>query len=76
MDPELKNYLDALEARLALRIEERIEKSENNLLRAFHGRARSMEIRVRGVSSVAMGFEERLALTEERVSEVERRLAS
>jgi len=35
-----------------------------------------MEIRVRGVSGVALGFEERLSLVEERVSEVERRKAS
>jgi hypothetical protein len=73
---ELDAKVSEVEARLALRIEERIEKSENNLLRAFHGWARSMEIRVRGVSSVAMGFEERLSLTEERISEVERRQAS
>jgi hypothetical protein len=80
MDQELKSYLEAMEERLAHRLEvnlaERIEKSENNLLRAFHGWARSMEIRVRGVSGVAVGFEERLSLVEERVSEVERRQAS
>ncbi len=61
-----------MEARLA----GRIEKAETNLFRAFHGWARSMEIRVRGVSGVAAGFEERLALAEERISEVERRQAS
>jgi len=53
-----------------------IEKSETNLLRAFHGWARSMEIRVRGISAVSTGFEERLAMAEERISEVERRQAS
>ena len=53
-----------------------IEKVETNLLRAFHGWARAMEIRVRGVSAVAVGFEERLAMAEERISEVERRRAS
>ncbi|MEP6716725.1 MAG: hypothetical protein ABJC09_14230 [Terriglobia bacterium] len=53
-----------------------IEKSETNLLRAFHGWARSMDIRVRGVSGLASGFEERLGSVEERVSELERRKAS
>jgi hypothetical protein len=80
MDQDLKNYLEAMEERLAHRIEmnvaERIEKSENNLLRAFHGWARSMEIRVRGISGLATGFEERLSMVEERISEVERRKAS
>ena len=72
MDQELKSYLDAMEVRMV----ERIEKSENNLVRAFHGWARSMEIRVRGVSGVALGFEERLSLVEERLSEIERRQAT
>jgi hypothetical protein len=64
------------EAAMEVRIAELVEKSENNLLRAFHGWARAMEIRVRGVSSVAVGFEERLSMVEERISEVERRKAS
>jgi hypothetical protein len=47
MDHELKQYLEAMEERLNARI----EKVETNLLTAFHGWARSMEIRVRGVST-------------------------
>jgi len=69
MDDELKEYLEAMEHR----IDTRIEKSETNLLTAFHSWARAMEIRVRGVSGVATGFDERLALVEERVSELERK---
>jgi len=67
---------DRLMQRMEVRMAELIEKSENNLLRAFHGQARSMEIRVRGVSGVAVGFEERVSMVEERISEVERRKAS
>jgi hypothetical protein len=73
MDHELKQYLEAMEARLMTHIDGRIEKSETNLLTAFHGWARAMEIRVRGVSTMATGFDERLALVEERVSELERK---
>lgn len=69
MDEELKRHLEAMEKRM----DARIEKSETNLLTAFHGWARAMEIRVRGVSGMATGFDERLALVEERVSELERK---
>jgi hypothetical protein len=34
----------------------RIEKCETNLLKAFHGWARSMEIRQRGATSSVAGF--------------------
>jgi hypothetical protein len=72
MDEELKKYLQAMEQR----IDTRIENSETNLLTAFHGWARAMEIRVRGVSGIATGVDERLALVEERVSELERKKQS
>ena len=62
---ELKTYVD-----------ERVEKTETKLLTAFHGWARSMEIRTRVVSSSVSGMDERLALAEERISELERRKAS
>jgi hypothetical protein len=58
------------------RLNARIEKTETNLLTAFHGWSRSMEIRVRSVSGMVTGFDERLAHVEERVSELERRRAS
>lgn len=84
MDNELRQYLEEMEERLNARIggtaegiEERlnarVEKAETNLLTAFHGWARAMEIRVRGVSGMTTGFDERLALAEERISELERR---
>jgi hypothetical protein len=69
MDAELRTYLEAMEER----VNSRIEKSETNLLTAFHGWARAMEIRVRGVSTMAIGYDERLAMVEERLSELERR---
>lgn len=59
---ELKNHID-----------QRSEKVETKLLSAFHAWARSMEIRVRNSGSMVTGFDERLALAEERTSELERR---
>ena len=67
--------LTEMEEHLFKRIGERVEQTETKLLAAFHGWARSMEIRVRGVGAVAMGFDERLALAEDRISELERRKA-
>ena len=65
MEGRLTAKAEALEER----VNARIEKAETNLLTAFHSWARPMEIRVRGVSGVAFGFDERLALAEERISE-------
>jgi len=83
MDQELKQYLDSRFAevdRRAEAMEERlralIEKTETNLLGAFYGWARPMEIRVNGMTSTVMGFDERLALAEQRISELERKRAS
>lgn len=54
-------------------IGEQLERVETRLLSAFHGWARTMEIRVRTTSSSVAGFEERLALAEERIGELERK---
>ena len=54
-------------------MDHRSKQTETKLLSAFHGWARSMEIRVRDSSSITMGFDERLALAEERIAELERR---
>jgi|GEM_PF-3037814 len=62
------------ELRTELRAE--IEKVETNLLGAFHGWARAMEIRVRGVAGITTGFDERLAMAEERISSLEWRKPS
>jgi hypothetical protein len=79
MDEELKRHLADMEVRIVTtlksHVDERCEKVETGLLAAFHG-ARSMEIRVRGMSGVTMGFDERLALAEERISDLERKKAS
>ena len=69
MDNELKQYL----TEMGERFNKRIEKVETNLLTAFHGWARSMEIRVRGISGVTAGFDERRAWAEERIFELERK---
>ena len=46
-------------------IDERTHDSETRLLKAFHGWARTMEIRVRSA-------DERISIIEERVAELER----
>jgi hypothetical protein len=80
MDADLKQYLDDNFARIDERfgemekhLEERIEQTETKLLKAFHGWARPMEVRVHGVATMVLGFEERLALAEQRISELERK---
>lgn len=73
MDDELRKYLVEMEERIVRQINQRAENTETKLLTAFHGWARSMEIRVRNASTLTMGFDERLALAEERISELERR---
>lgn len=55
---------------------QRIEKTETNLLGAFYGWARPMEIRVDGMTKTVMGFDERLSLAERRISELERKRPS
>lgn len=51
LEDRLMQRIEQSESAMDLRIGERIEKSENNLLRAFHGWSRSMEISMRGVNS-------------------------
>jgi chorismate synthase len=70
---DLQKYIDHRSEDLQKHIDQRSEKVETNLLSAFHGWARSMEIRVRNSGSMVTGFDERLALAEERISELERR---
>jgi hypothetical protein len=45
MDEDLKTYLEAKFGELRADVRTDIEKSETNLLRAFHGWSRSTEIR-------------------------------
>jgi hypothetical protein len=70
---ETEGRIDQKLAHLEERVNARIEKIETNLLTAFHGWARPMEIRVQGVATMVLGFEERLALAEQRISELERK---
>lgn len=76
MDPELKAYLDDMKGELRAHVSEECYKVETKLLHAFHGWARAMEIRVRGIGGLTIGFDERLTMIEERVGELERRKAS
>lgn len=72
-DPITKQDLIDLETRILAAVGQMVEKSETNLLSAFHGWARTMEIKVRGVSAGMVWAEERLSLVEERLAELERR---
>lgn len=69
---EFHQELNALKAEILRAIDERAERTETKLLTAFHGWARAMEIRQRSTSTAVCGFDERLALLEERVSRIER----
>ena len=76
-EPVTKQDLLDMEGRVvsALKsyVDERSEKVETRLLSAFHGWARAMEIKVRGMSTITTGFDERLSLMEERVFDLERK---
>ncbi len=75
IDKEFKEiHLNA--QKLEERLKALIEKTETNLLGAFYGWARPMEVRVQGISTMVLGFDERLALAEQRISELERKRAS
>jgi type II secretory pathway predicted ATPase ExeA len=73
MDDDLKRNLDEMESRLKSEIAASAERVEERLLSAFRGWARTMEVRVRQVSSAASSMDERLALLEDRLSDLERR---
>lgn len=74
--PATKQDLLDMEERLKTYMDERSEKIETKLLSAFHGWSRSMEIRVRSTSTTVAAFDERLAVAEERIGELERHKAS
>jgi len=64
--------MDAVESRLRVHFDERIEATETKLLTAFHNWAQTFEVRARGVSAAVREFDERLGLIEERVAKLER----
>jgi hypothetical protein len=76
MEQRLEGKIDASADRLRTELGDKIRESETKLLSAFHGWARSMEIRVRSTSSNVSTLDERLTLAEERISELERHKAS
>jgi len=69
---EVDRRAEAMEASLRALI----EKTETNLLGAFYNWARPMEARVQSVSTMVSGFDLRLGLAEQRISELERKRAS
>ena len=50
---------------------EKMRDLQTETLRAFHGWASPVESRLRGTNTFVMGFEERLALLEERMRKME-----
>ena len=72
-EPVTKQDLLNAVSELKVYVDERSDKVETRLLSAFHGWARAMEIKVRGMSTITTGFDERLSLLEERVSDIERK---
>lgn len=73
METRLLTHAEQMERRMMEYVDKRVEKVETSLLSAFHGWSRTMEIRTRLASSTASALDERLALAEERISELERR---
>ncbi len=74
-EPATKQDIAQLDARISQldsSIAGRLESLETKLLTAFHDWARTYEVRVRGMSSLVVGFDERLSLVEERVARLER----
>ncbi len=77
MEILLKGFAEHVDGRMATlkeELEQRIEKSETSLLTAFHQWARTHELRSRAVTTAVIGFDERLALLEDRLAEVERKM--
>jgi len=79
LEQALRGLADQLERRFGQmdqrfeHIEQRIERAETTLLTEFHKWARTHEVRSRGVSAAVVGFDERLSIIEDRLSELERR---
>ena len=90
MDQELKQHLEAMEARIDAKFakcamkedlerfatKEDLERLETKLLTAFYDWARPMELRVTGVTNSVHAFDERLTLMERRIFDLERRRPS
>jgi hypothetical protein len=76
---EIDTRFDRVDARF-VQIEscvcDRLMQMETNVIAAFRRSTKSREFPVNGVITMVLGFEERLALAEQRISELERRKAS
>lgn len=72
-EERLKRDSAEAEERLKGYVREKVEEIETKLLRAFHGWARSMEVRTRGTAVLTAGLDERMSYIEERVSDLERK---
>lgn len=67
IDPEVKAELEALETRVL----ERIERVETTLLKEFRKWAVPIDANLRVNKAYSLGFDERLASLEERVTDLE-----
>ena len=68
----LAGRIDASEDRMKRQLAESLTNLETKMLKAFHAWGRPYEIRQRTVEAIVHGFDERVGLIEERISELER----
>jgi hypothetical protein len=71
---DLRTDVDAKFAAARIETHADVERTETNLLRAFHGWSRPMEMRIRRCTEICSDVDERLGLIEDRLSSIERRL--
>ena len=71
MDSELKQYLEAMEARLMAHTSEECEKVETKLLTAFHKWVSTSDMRSRLAMDNVTALNQRLTILEDRVTSLE-----
>lgn len=73
-EPATKADLAALERRITESLTEAIRDSETHLLKAFYGFTESVQARFKAADDTEANLKKRLAVVEERLMEVEKRL--
>ncbi len=71
MDSDLKQHLEAMEARLMAHTSEECEKVETKLLTAFHKLGSTSDIRSRQTMDTVTALNNRLTILEDRVTSLE-----
>ena len=73
-EPATKADLAALEQRLTESLTEAIRNNETHILKAFYGFTESVQARFKAADDTEANLKKRLAVVEERLMEVEKRL--